>query len=571
MQGGLSPDAVAAAALLAIDPIGLGGVVLRGPPDPMRDAWLALFRSLLPGGAPFRRAPASIDADRLLGGVDLAATLAAGKTIAARGLMAECDGGALVLTLADRCGAQNAAHLAAALDNGEARVEREGVSLTAPARFALVALDEGVEDGERVAPILSERLALHLQRLDANKPAPAIARTEIEASQARLAQFPLLSAETIEPLCAVAMAFGVASPRASLFAVRAARAAAALAGRDAPDDADMALAARLVLAPRALYAPAAPEESAPPPESGDAPAEDRERGAQDATERLIEAVTVSLPENFLEERARAHAARRAEAPARGSGEAAKSALRGAPRGARAGALRPGARLDLVATLRAAAPWQKLRRVNGKRTRIHVRKDDFRIRRFEERLESSRIFVVDASGSTAMQRLGEAKGAVEHLLAQAYVTRARVALIAFREREAELLLPPTRSLAHARRRLADLPGGGATPLAAAIDAATALAIAERAKRRTPFVVFLSDGRGNISRSGEAGRAQAEADALDAARTLRAAGVAAAFINTAPVARPEPARLAEDMGAVYKHLPSANAETMAEMVRAHTGGR
>jgi hypothetical protein len=98
-------------------------------------------------------------------------------------------------------------------------------------------------------------------------------------------------------------------------------------------------------------------------------------------------------------------------------------------------------------LRAAAPWQKLRRreAASSKARVLVRKNDFRIRRFVQRLESTTIFVVDASGSTAAQRLAEAKGAVENLLAEAYVTRARVALIVFRDKAAELLLPPTRSL------------------------------------------------------------------------------------------------------------------------------
>ena len=144
---------------------------------------------------------------------------------------------------------------------------------------------------------------------------------------------------------------------------------------------------------------------------------------------------------------------------RGSGVATKSSRRGRPVVSRPGALRPGDRLNLPATLRAATPWQKLRAGGPSSARVQVRPEDFRIRRFVQRRESTTIFVVDASGSAAFQRLAEAKGAVELLLAKAYVSRARVALVAFRKDGAEVLLAPTRSLTRAKRSLADLPGGG----------------------------------------------------------------------------------------------------------------
>jgi magnesium chelatase subunit D len=291
-------------------------------------------------------------------------------------------------------------------------------------------------------------------------------------------------------------------------------------------------------------------------------------------ERIVEAVRSALSPDFLAQLRAGPAERSAQARTRGAGAAAKSAARGRPIGSRAGALRAGQRLDLVATLRAAAPWQRLRRAQadgGGAARILVRRDDFRVRRFVQRLESTTIFVVDASGSTALQRLAEAKGAVEGLLAEAYVSRARVALIAFRERAADLLLPPTRSLARAKRALADLPGGGATPLAVAIDAALLLGQAERAKGRTPLLVFLTDGRGNIGRDGEPGRERAEADAVAAARALRASGLQAVFIDTSARARPGARALAAEMAATYAALPYVDAGLVAGIVRAQTPTR
>jgi magnesium chelatase subunit D len=124
--------------------------------------------------------------------------------------------------------------------------------------------------------------------------------------------------------------------------------------------------------------------------------------------------------------------------------------------------RSGARLDLMATLRTAAPWQRLRGPAPGGARLRVQADDFRVVRFRQRAQSVTVFVVDASGSAALYRLAEAKGAVELLLADCYVRRDEVAMIAFRGDMAELLLPPTRSLVRAKRSLSALPGGGGTP-------------------------------------------------------------------------------------------------------------
>ncbi|WP_412509900.1 VWA domain-containing protein, partial [Roseovarius sp. SYSU LYC5161] len=110
------------------------------------------------------------------------------------------------------------------------------------------------------------------------------------------------------------------------------------------------------------------------------------------------------------------------------------------------------RHDVIATLRAAAPWQALRARHGA-ARVVIHPGDIRLRRYEDRSDRLVIFVVDASGSAAMARLAEAKGAVELLLGQAYARRDHVAVVAFRGSAAETLLPPTRSLVQAKRRLA----------------------------------------------------------------------------------------------------------------------
>jgi magnesium chelatase subunit D len=200
-------------------------------------------------------------------------------------------------------------------------------------------------------------------------------------------------------------------------------------------------------------------------------------------------------------------------------------------------------------------------------RFLIRKEDFRITRFKQRSATSTIFVVDASGSSALQRLAEVKGAVELLLADCYVRRDEVALIAFRGRTAELILPPTRSLTRAKRSLAALPGGGGTPLSAAILSATTLALAVRSKGNAPTIVLMTDGRANVSRDGSAGRVAAEAEAQEAARQLRATGIAAVVIDTSPRPQPHAERIATEMSGRYVALPYADASRLSQAVQAN----
>jgi magnesium chelatase subunit D len=588
-------DALLAALLCAVDPVGLGGLILRGG-GAVRDQVVAALRAGLPDGAPLRRIPVHVDDDALLGGLDLGATLALGRPVRQRGVLAAADGGLVVLPMAERMTDATAARIAAALDAGAVE--------DATVRIAVVALDDGVED-ESVPPALVERLAFRIDLsgcrvsdVDAS-PAQAGAQSRNDGGMAKPAMTAPCatgprpspgeeegethgkgkeneetrnagSQSTIDPhaiLAATALALGVESARAPLFALRAARAAAALAGRETIDADDLILAVRLVLAPRATRLPAPPKAdnaSDPPPPPPESDSSEEERATPDLPEDMIlEAALATLPRDVLEQLAAGHG-KRGGNRARGAGERRKSPLHGRPLGARAGVPRGGLQLSLIDTLRAAAPWQALRaRGDGP---VRIRRDDLRIRRFETRAETLTIFVVDASGSAAVARLAEAKGAVELLLAQAYVKRAQVALIAFRGAGAELLLPPTRSLTRARRALAELPGGGGTPLAAGLEAARTLAEAARARGRTPFLVVLTDGRGNIALDGSAVRERAEHDAEQAARAIGQAGIGAAFVDTSARPRPEGARLALAMGARYLPLPRADAAAMHRAVSA-----
>jgi len=568
--GDVFADAVLAARLCAIDPVGLGGMTLRGD-SPARDAVIAALQETVGSETPWRRVPRNIDDDRLLGGLDVAASLNAERTVSRAGLLAEADGGFVIVAMAERMGEALAARIAAVIDTGEVVVERDGLTARHKAQFGLILLDDGAIPDEHAPDTLQERLAFRFDLSDVRPPEADLIEERGYAPSIIGATRPGVRDGDLETLAATALAFGIGSARTTLFAMRAARASAALAGRRQVNDDDIILAARLVLAPRATQLPAPeaeaeaePESNEPPPPSNDMPGDDEQLQSEPKAldDVVLDAVRAALPADLLAKIA-AGAGRGRSSPSGGAGERRKSPTRGRPLGSRAGLPRGGARISLIDTLRAAAPWQKLRERSG---RVVIRRDDIRIKRFENRAEATTIFAVDASGSAAIARLGEAKGAVELLLAEAYVKRTQVALIAFRGTQAELLLPPTRSLARARRSLGDLPGGGGTPLFAGLDAARQLADAVKAKGRTPFVVLLTDGRANIAADGSASRDAAKADATQAGRTLFATGTKSVFIDTGARPRPEAAELAAAMGARYLPLPRADAATMSAAIQA-----
>lgn len=587
-------DAALAAALLSVAPADLGGAALRGLSGPAREAWLGVLRPLLPEAAPLRRIPLHVTDSRLLGGLDLTATLSAGRPVAERGILAAADGGLVVLAMAERFASGKAAHLVAAMDAGEVVLERDGLALRTPTRFGVIALDEGVSQEESPPAALLDRLAFHLdlsavslRSLDA----PEVTEGEVADARARYGAIEL-SDKALQALCGTAMALGIGSLRAPMLAGRVARAHAALSGESEVGETNLEVAARLVLAPRATMMPMTEEEGeeeTPPEQPPEPPEEgaDQEKDKEEARDRpledvVLDAAKAAIPEGLLAALQAGMERRSSGGPQGGkAGAERQSGLRGRPIGSRAGDLRDGVRLNVVETLRAAAPWQPLRRsveargeAKGQATarpRVEVRRDDFRIARYKERSETVTIFVVDASGSAALHRLAEAKGAVEMVLADCYVRRDQVALIAFRGAEAEIVLPPTRSLARAKRSLAGMPGGGGTPLASALDAAAGLADSVRRKGQTPSIVLLTDGRANIARDGEPGRAKAEEDAFAAAKVFRVMGLKAVLIDTSPRPQERGARIAAEMGATYLPLPYADAAAMSRAVQAVAPGR
>ena len=540
-----------AAAALATAPALLGGAVVRARAGPVRDAWMDLVAAMAP--VALTKVPPDIADDRLLGGLDLSATLRAGRPVLEKGLLQTAAGGLLVLPMAERVSAGLAGRIAVALDDQT---------------LGVIALDEAAEPEETPPPGLTDRLAIDINLHGLSiRDCDAPGTPDIALAIARL---PTIEShpDQAEALTRTAAAMAINSMRAPMLALRTARVLAALDGAAQVGDDHVSAAAALVLLPRALVLPQteqedpAQDQSPPPPDDPSDPKPEQQQGEQ-LEDRVLEAIAAHLPLDLLH---LAAGRDRRRSPSGGSGAKQMSTTRGRPAGTRRHKPDGRNRLDLLATLRAAAPWQALRRRDRPdRAGLIILADDFRTKRFLRPAESCLIFAVDASGSAAAARLAEAKGAVELLLSEAYQRREKIALIAFRGTEADLLLPPTRALLQAKRKLSVLPGGGGTPLAKGLLSAHHLACQVRQRGGTPFVFVLTDGRGNIGLDGKPGRAQAKTDAEAAARTLFADGISTVLIDTAN--RPQAAArdLAAQMDARYVPMPRADAQGLSRTIR------
>ncbi len=515
--------------------------------------------------------PLSITVDRLVGTLDIKRAMKEGVRALHPGLLAEANRNILYIDEVNLLEDYVADVLLDSAAMGWNIVEREGISVRHPARFILVG-SMNPEEGE-LRPQILDRFGLYVRieapdevdqrievvrRVEEFQADPISFHERYGGEQEKLRERIIrarsilpgveIGADLLKLLAETVAGMGIKTHRAEIMTVRAAKAIAALEGRRKVNLEDMKKAMELALPHRVKEKPfeqPPPQPLSIPPKAGGGGGDHGKKNEGNEGENK-RGETSSLTGNAERTYEPSHAdlfplpkRRNPEAVERRSqGRVSKEEKRtmvGFPQGVPISYLplqesEQFRDVDLTATIVAA--------VSRPRDRFGVEEDDVRVRIRKTRAPKLTVLLLDSSGSMSiMKRISIAKGIALKQIENSYVGRNYMALIAFRGREAQVLVPPTRRYEEVLRKLRELPTGGKTPLSSALQELLFLSKNFRRKNKGSVVegILITDGKANVPLRGPSVRGEV----LALARSTKKSGIRMEIYDTRPHAHIDPA--------------------------------
>ena len=604
-----------------------GGLLLSGEKGTGKSTLMRSARELV--DAPWVEVPISTTEDRLFGSIDAEEAIRSGHKKLLPGLIDEADGGLIYIDDANLLRDDLLSAILNIREAGSYRLERDGLSETRNTKFTVLSVmnpDSGTLSSSSLDRFglfcqvetsydNDTRMEIIRRVLAFEKDGIAFRNTwqeETDALKARIskARNTLQNVEVSPAMIQLAAVYTlkahVAGHRADIYLIEAARAEAALAGRTYVMPKDLEKAAEFVLPHRMRKAedkeqeqtqetpqeqpPQEPQENPPSedreepsentppmPENGDTPQTDTEDGEgnqeqnqnqppmsnpKGQSREKVDAANlhINLPPMWIEPA-------KDRKPKKGSGKRSLT-MTDLMQGRYVRAEIPKAKTSDIAfdaTLRAAAPYQKARQSNG--CAVVICKDDLRSKVREKRTGNIFLFVVDASGSMgARERMKTVKGVIFKILLDAYQKRDRVGMIAFRKKQAEVLLPVTRSVDFAQKKLASMPTGGKTPLASGLLKTEDVLdmLYRQDANQDPVVILITDGRATSPLNKGTNPVT---DAMEEAKRIGKRGLPVAVIDTESgfIKLGLAKKLAKEMGASYFQVDKISEDQLLHIWR------